>query len=375
MDDDKHLILYVGGEENKIHDIGDGIQAIILLMFPIFTARENTWIFIEEPETYLHPGLQRVLIETLVDDEFLKTKDLTYFFTTHSNHFLDLSLNHNEISIFQFKKLEMDRFDIRPNITPDKKVLDLLGVNTSSVFLANTSLWVEGPTDRKYISKFLRLYCEYHKEQYLKEDIDFAFFEYGGNLIAHYLFEDENFEANDSEVRDKINSFALANKIYLLADNDNTKGNTKKGKRRSQLKNLSDMKHNFYYQNTILREIENLLPEKTIKAFLGEIVNNQEVINIDFKKSDYDSLGLGDFYKGLFEKYGVLKKNQKAFLADSGTLKNDYKIKLCDFFIKSDIKYEDIINDNPILKKIIEELYQFILKGKPHQSAGLKSYS
>ena len=46
----------------------------------------------------------------------------------------------------------------------------------------------------------------------LKEDIDYAFFEYGGNLIEHYLFDDK-FEEDysDGEVREKIKSFALSN--------------------------------------------------------------------------------------------------------------------------------------------------------------------
>lgn len=360
LDEDKHLILYVGGEENKIHDIGDGIQAIILLMFPIFTANNNTWVFIEEPETYLHPGLQKVFLETLINDEFLKTKNLTYYFTTHSNHFLDRTLNSNEISIFQFEKESIHKFNIKADVRPSKEVLDILGVNTSSVFLANTSLWVEGPTDRKYLSKFLKLYCEHHDKQFLKEDIDFAFFEYGGNLIAHYLFDNENFEGDDSDVRGKINSFASSNKIYLIADEDNVKGSSKKGKRRSALEKLSNNTDNFEYQNTELREIENLLPKKTIKSFLVQIVDKQEVTNIDFKKSDYDKLGLGRFYEEQFKKHGILKKYQKAFLADSGTLKNNYKIKLCNFFINSDIKYEDIIEDNPVLEKIIQNLYTFI---------------
>ncbi|WP_299435441.1 hypothetical protein [uncultured Aquimarina sp.] len=61
--------------------------------------------------------------------------------------------------------------------------MDLLGVTSSSVLIANSSIWVEEPTDRKYISKWLNTY----KESGLKEDIDYVFFEYGGNLIAHYL--------------------------------------------------------------------------------------------------------------------------------------------------------------------------------------------
>jgi len=104
---------------------------------------------------------------------FSKQK-LKVLFTTHSNNFLDLSLQADDVSIFQFQKECPEKFNIK-NIKPNKEILDLLGVNNSSVLMANSSIWVEGPTDRKYISKFLKLFCEQNKTQHLKEDIDFAF--------------------------------------------------------------------------------------------------------------------------------------------------------------------------------------------------------
>lgn len=358
---EKHIIIYVGGEERKIHDIGDGIQSIILLLFPIFTATKKSWIFIEEPETYLHPGLQRIFIETLINDKFLRTKNLRFFFTTHSNHLLDLTLEGNDIAIFQFEKESSEKYNIKTNVRPNKEILNILGVNVSSVFLANTSLWVEGPTDRKYLSKCLKLFCEHHSYQLLREDIDFAFFEYGGNLIAHYLF-DEKFEGDEQKIREKINSFALSNKIYLLADNDGAKLSSKKGKRIKALKELSDKSSNFEYQNTELKEIENLIPKNVIEDFLKELIKGHEekLEKLDFKKSDYNDIGLGAFYKNQLKKVGIPINCQRAFAAESGTLKNDYKIKLCEFFISSDLKYDDLIEDNPILDKIIKKIHGFI---------------
>ncbi|WP_291871235.1 AAA family ATPase [Maribacter sp.] len=356
------LLIRIDDESHRaINEIGDGIQAIILLLYPIYTANSKTWFFIEEPETNLHPGFQRIFIETLLDNDFLKDKNHRYFFTTHSNHFLDLSIHSDKTAIFQFKKEKENYHTIKTGVKPDKDVLDELGVNTSSVFLSNTSLWVEGPTDRKYLSRFLKLYCENEDLPYLKEDIDFAFFEYGGNLIAHYLFDDKNFE---EEVREKINSFALSNRIYLLADEDAANKTTKKGKRRVLLENLSKDNDNFQYQNTELKEIENLLPKVTVKSFIKKLVKGEENITkvegIDFNKKEYDKVDLGEFYKNLLKESGVRLKSQKAFKDESGTLKNTYKISLCDFFINSEITYEELIEDNDTLKNLIEKLYKFI---------------
>lgn len=361
----KDLLFAIDGVDLPIYDIGDGIQALIILLFPIYTANSNDWFFIEEPETHLHPGLQRLFIETLLSDEYLNSKNLRYFFTTHSNHFLDMTLSSNDISIFQFQKHDDAKFVIKNNIKPDNEILELLGVNTSSVFLANTSIWVEGPTDRKYISKMLRLYAESKQQSHLKEDIDFAFFEYGGNLITHYLFE-EGVEVDEIEVKEKINSFALSNKIYLLADNDNAKEGSTKCKRRTVLEGISHEKDNFFYQNTIVTEIENLLPLVVIRNFMKLLVigenNICKVDRFKFKRTDYLHIGIGEFCYDLLVSKNIAKKNIKNFRSSTGTLKNDYKLKLARLFVNSSYSYEEVIEDNTQLKEIIESLYDFIKK-------------
>lgn len=351
------------GDYRSINEIGDGIQAIINLMFPIFSASKNEYFFIEEPETNLHPAFQRIFIETLLTNEFILGKNLTFFFTTHSNHFLDLTLRSDEVSFFQFEKIEKNKHFIKVNVKPSRQMLDVLGVNNTSVFLANTSLWVEGPTDRKYLSKFLKLYCGFYNKPYLKEDIDFAFFEYGGNLITHYLFdEEEKFE--DEEVKEKINSFALSNKIYLLADSDNAKEGGEKFKRRKILEDLSSEKGNFKYQNTIVKEIENLLPVKVLHDFIPELLTDETSIKkakkINFQRNDYKELGLGEFYKTQFLGVGIHEENIKNFKAESGTLRNEYKNKLAGFVVGSNYKYSDLIKENEELDNLVGTLYDFI---------------
>ncbi|MBE7644952.1 AAA family ATPase [Tenacibaculum finnmarkense genomovar ulcerans] len=350
-----------------INEIGDGVQTIILLLFPIFTAYNNECFYIEEPETNLHPAFQRIFIETLLTNEILVNKNLKYFFTTHSNHFLDLTLRSDKVSFFQFQKIAENKHLIKTDIKPNKETLDELGVNNSSVFLANTSLWVEGPTDRKYLAKFLKLYCEEKEKPYLKEDIDFAFFEYGGNLIAHYLF-DKNEEFEDAEIREKINAFAKANKIYLLADNDNVEEGSAKYSRQKKLEDLASENLYFKYQNTIVKEIENLLSVKVVKDFIPELLktasSKEKVKNIKFKKEDYDTEGIGQFIERILIDENIPVTDMKKFKAESGTLTNEYKNKLANFVIDGEYTYQDLIEDNEQLKTIIEDLYNFIKSKK-----------
>lgn len=99
---DKDVLYVKIGNENEfpIYDLGDGIQSIIVMTFPLFErADDKLLVFIEEPEMYLHPGFQRVLVNTL-----LKFDNHQFFMTTHSNHFLDLTLDYEQISIYAFRK-------------------------------------------------------------------------------------------------------------------------------------------------------------------------------------------------------------------------------------------------------------------------------
>lgn len=365
-------LISIAIEKNKtfnyrdVNTIGDGIQTIILLLFPIFTAENNECFYIEEPETNLHPAFQRIFMETLLTNEFIIEKNLKFFFTTHSNHFLDLTLRSDKVSFFQFKKIEEGKHLIKTKIKPSKEILDELGVNNSSVFLANTSLWVEGPTDRKYLAKFLRLYCKHENKPYLKEDIDFAFFEYGGNLIAHYLFN-KNEEFDDDEIREHINAFAKANKIYLLADNDNVKEGDEKYSRQKKLENLAKENISFKYQNTVVKEIENLLPVKVLKDFMLELLKTESskliAKEITFKREDYSTEGIGQFYEDLFKEHNIGEKDFKVFKVQNGTsttLKGEYKNKLASFFIHGKCTYDDLIKDNEQLETLIEGLYSFI---------------
>ena len=65
------------------------------------------------------------------------------------------------------------------------KILDLLGVRNSSVFLSNCVIWTEGVTDRMLLRKLLELFTDF---SYL-EDRHYSFAEYGGSNL-------ENFDLN-----------------------------------------------------------------------------------------------------------------------------------------------------------------------------------
>ena len=186
-------------------------------MYKIFLADENSIIFIDEPELNLHPGYQRLFLEQITSNPVLTKKKLTYVIVTHSNHFLDLTLEKDNISIYSFNSVgngDNQKFVVKNVNAGDNEMLRALGVNNSSVFLANCSIWVKGISDRNFIKALLMAYCkDDEKRVYPREDIDFAFFEYAGSNLTHYSFKKSTSEYE--EAKKLINSYALNNRILL----------------------------------------------------------------------------------------------------------------------------------------------------------------
>ncbi|MBS9937589.1 AAA family ATPase [Vibrio alginolyticus] len=191
-----------GKEERPIYDLGDGIQSLIMLTYPVFMATKRTMFFIEEPELYLHAGLQRTLVETYAN---AKHSEHMFFITTHSNHFLDIAQERDDVSIQQVRQNKEGRTEVTP-AAEFEDLLTELGVRASSVLLANCSIWVEGITDKLYLRTYLNKYIEELREEgnekkanelsSYHENLHFVFTEYQGSNITHWYFGNSN--SNDT---------------------------------------------------------------------------------------------------------------------------------------------------------------------------------
>lgn len=305
----------IGDHEDPIFHLGDGIQQIIILTYPLFFKKgKNLKVFYEEPDSNLHPGFQRVFLETIMLPEFSENQ---YFISTHSNHFLDMTLDKKNISIYTCEQLESKSerpvFQVTNIEGADQSVLNLLGVKNSSVFLSNCTLWVEGITDRIYLRKYLEIYQRDAGTNFL-EDIHFSFVEYGGNNITHWSFLDDDDPAHKNIYVDR-----LCGRLFLVTDSDNAgfkrngkipKKSSKKARRFEQLKEkLGDR---FYCLKC--REIENLLTPTVLTAVIGEY-EGRTINNGDLKKN-YANVSLGQFIDD------NLQNLNRSYSTDSGTIMN-----------------------------------------------------
>lgn len=379
-----------GDGDYYLYELGDGIQAIIILMYQIFMAEPDSFIFIDEPELHLHPGMQRLFLEQLCNNEDLKKKNLTYFITTHSNHFLDLTIEKDNVSIYSFTPRVNEKgekqFVIKNVNDGDNEILKHLGVNNSSVFMANCSIWVEGISDRNYIKAFLYAYLESIKDsteyKSIKEDIDYAFFEYAGSNIDHYFFGDLR-DVQEEEVVKDINALALHNRIFLLADSDAADGGSAK---KLRLENLKKTKHSNFMPYIIdgVREVENLLTNDIWQQVIGNfchkdlIKSSEEEIESkittalsSYNAKDYETQYIGAFLTKLRAKIGDIGGtkilNESCYIAKPKLGTFVYKRELSELVLKKiynkEITWEHL-SKNPHIVALTQDIFKFIVTSK-----------
>lgn len=353
----KDVVFFKEGDkkERAIFDLGDGIQSIIMLTFPVFMAEKPTMFFIEEPEHYLHAGLQRTLIETLANFE-----EHMFFMTTHSNHFLDMAQERDDISV-QHVRREGEETIISPS-TKHAELLTDLGVRASSVLLANCSIWVEGITDKLYLRTYLEKYLQELKsidserEAKLRsyhENLHYVFTEYQGSNITHWGF-DEDVESDSQTPARK-----LSNNIMLIADADIKT----KGERVDLLKDaLGD---NFYLLDW--KEIENYIPHNILVDTAKkrwETFNTKHncsisrFANIPEGHFEHSNRGIGLILEGFVDSP---EPDKRSFFRDkSGTIKD--KVKFCRTAVEIMNNPETQWELTPQLNDLCEKIWDFIEK-------------
>jgi len=346
----------IGAESEKnIFELGDGIQSLIILTFPLFKyLEENLLLFIEEPELYLHPGMQRKFVEIIMDDQFAHHQ---FFFTTHSNHFLDMTLDMDKVSVYKFKKElgehsgdpteEIDATFSIENVSNEKQsVLQELGVRNSAVLLSNCTIWVEGITDRFYIRRFLKIFQEHnsHLKQF-KEDIHYSFVEYSGGNITHWSFLDD--ETVPDERHTSMNAEKICSTLFLISDKDGDK----KQPRQEKLKEVLGER----YYCLECKEIENILSADTIREVITEYEEGtlKHLENKDFTQDDYKNQYLGTYIDDLLPE-GTRKRKGK-YAAKSGTITS--KLEFCKRAINHIDSYEQLSEE---AKNLSQAIYNFI---------------
>lgn len=335
---DDVLTVRIGEEEYKIYELGDGIQSIILITLPLFLyldkVRENTCIlaFIEEPEVGLHPKLQRKLIKTFLDDKF---ENYQFFFTTHSNHFIDQILIGEEISTYFVEKIDLNNqntpeFNIRYINNEYLDIIKKLGVLPSSSLMANCTILVEGVTDLYHFKNYLKLYQEqmFNNKLKFEEGIHYSFLIAGGD-------ESKNTIKNLNEIQKE--------KILFITDYDDEKKSNNK---------LEFFEENNFKNYHILEvtEVENLVSKSIILKTLEKIQRKDGIyITKTFTQDDYTKSE--DFREFIVDK--IFNGKAPKRLAKKKKLKKQ----ICKTEINNTEIYDELTKE---AKKVAKIIYDFI---------------
>lgn len=345
-----------------IFNVGDGLQQILIITSAAYLNKEPSLFFIEEPEQSLHPGLLRELAIFLI-----KETEHQYFVTTHSNHLLDLMEVSDELTVHRLQKPEETRkFSITEYAQNDRSVFVELGVRPSSVYLANSTIWVEGITDRLYLRVFMRRYIDdlpegdILKAKLLRliENYHYAFVEYQGGNLVHWNFDDDDI---DGGLKDGLCAMRVSAKAFLICDGDIDW----KAKRREVFR--VQLKENLYVWRC--KEIENALPRSVIidtaKTLYTEMTKKKlkvEISKLDETEEGYfyhKSNGIGYLLNNFLD--STIPAKKKILFADStGTIYN--KQKFCNEAIRIMKESPESWEMPSAIKVLCKKIFDHILR-------------
>ena len=128
-----------------LSESGTGIGQVLAMLYILITATSPQTIIIDEPNTFLHPGATRKLLE------LMKGAPIQHQFivTTHSAEIVNMA----EPAALHMVSWENERSKVEPlnpaSLVDLRRALAEVGARLSDLFGADHLVWVEGPTERE----------------------------------------------------------------------------------------------------------------------------------------------------------------------------------------------------------------------------------
>jgi hypothetical protein len=281
---------------------GSGLKTVLLVLLNLLVVPKTVGIngdacvfAFEELENNLHPSLLRRLFRFI--ENHVSKEHSTVFLTTHSSVALDVFGPAENAQIIHVTHDGLSAKTATVSAHFDRQsVITELGAKPSDLLQANGVIWVEGPSDRIYINRWIELAADGKFRE--GRDYQCAFF--GGSLLA-----DQQFVAPDAGDSDLANLLRLNSNVIVVCDSDCT---AESGEGAALKKRVARIKEEIskipggHIWITAAKEIENYLPIAAIqKVFEG---TTDEPGQFDFI---FPSAAAGD--SGSFWERSVKKKS------------------------------------------------------------------
>lgn len=126
----------------KLQESGTGIGQVLAILYVAMTRRANV-IAIDEPNSFLHPGAAKKLLQILK-----QYGDNQYIISTHSAELI-LASEPSTIHLVSWNGQESvtEQLD-HSSVASMKRILTDVGASLADVFGADCVVWVEGPTEQ-----------------------------------------------------------------------------------------------------------------------------------------------------------------------------------------------------------------------------------
>lgn len=263
LNDNEHWEIFFEDKNNKIvalSKMGSGIKTVLLVLLNLIVKpvidknSKDMYVFaFEELENNLHPALQRRLYNYIKQ---YSEKNKSYFFlTTHSNIVIDsFGTCENAQLIHVINDGEKSKSSTILSQSEQKKVLRDLDVKASDILQSNGIVWVEGPSDRNYLNKWISILAPS-----FQEGLHYSIMYYAGRLLSNLTFDFEWFK------KEIIPLLRINTNAFVLIDKD---GKTINSKLNETKERISAEIGNDNCWITKGREIENYLKDDSVIKWL-----------------------------------------------------------------------------------------------------------